>query len=308
MAGSLRLLKLRITVGGIVALAIGIGLITALLVMRAQRDTLNTQLVRESTEAVRTAAALSSKVVELQRLLASVSPQFGDIPADDRIAVMRLVESQRVLRQLFTSLFAASADGQVLVTADSQQVNLPASLYIGDRDYFQQSMRENRAIISDVTRSRVNGNPLILLTQPVHDAAGKPLIFGGSLRLNTRDLLDGLVENDSDDATAMVVVTDQAGRVLAHPNRNRLLTLVSAEPRLAQAFAAWQSIGSRSSPRACACRSTVNWSAPLACRGRTGWSGACAPKRTCWHRCARPEPRRSSGRRCSWHCCRRCSS
>jgi diguanylate cyclase (GGDEF)-like protein/PAS domain S-box-containing protein len=241
-------LKLRITMGGIAALVVGIGLITALLVMRAQRDTLNTQLVRESTETVHTAAALTSKVVELQRLLASVAPQFNEIPADDRGAVMRLVESQQVLRQLFTYVFAASADGQVLVTADSRQVNLPASLHIGDRDYFQQSMRENRAIISDVTRSRVSGNPLINLTQPVHDAAGTRMLFGGSLRLNTRDLLDGLVEDNDDDATAMVVVTDQTGRVLAHPNRSRLLTLLSAEPRLAQAFAAWQSIGAPVEP------------------------------------------------------------
>lgn len=73
------------------------------------------------------------------------------------------------------------------------------------------------------------------------------MIFGGSLRLNTRDLLDGLVE-DNDDATALVVVTDKAGRVLAHPDRSRLLSLLSSERRLAQAFTAWQSIGAPVEP------------------------------------------------------------
>ena len=239
-------LKLRITVGGIAALVVGIGLITALLVMRAQRDTLNTQLVRESSETVRTAGLLTRQVVELQRALASVAPQFTEIAADDRGAVMRLIESQHVLRQLFSSLFAVSADGQVLVAADSRQVNLRASLNISDRDYFQQTVREKRAIISDATPSRVTGQPLIILTQPVRDATGTQMVLGGSLRLNTRDLLDGLVETDDD--AALVVVTDQSGRVLAHPNRDRLLTLLSSEPRLAQAFEAWQSIGAPVEP------------------------------------------------------------
>lgn len=240
-------LKLRITLGGIAALVVGIGLITALLVGRAQRDTLNAQLAHESSEAVRTAELLMRQVVELQRALASVTPQFAGIAADDHGAVIRLIESQHVLRQLFSNLFATSADGQVLVAADSRQVSLPVSLNISDRAYFQQTVRENRAIISDATPSRVSGRPLIILTQPVRDAAGTTMILGGSLGLDTLDLLDGLVQDDADDA-ALVVVTDQTGRVLAHPNRNRLLTLLSSEPRLAQAFTAWQSIGAPVEP------------------------------------------------------------
>ena len=173
-------LKLRITVGGIAALVVGIGLITALLVVRAQRDTLNMQLVRESSETVRTAGLLSRQVVELQRALASVAPQFKDIAADDRGAAMRLIESQQVLRQIFTNVFAASADGRVLVTADSRQVYLPASLNIADRDYFQKTVRENRAIISDAIAGRVSGQPQIFLTQPVRDASGTTMILGGS--------------------------------------------------------------------------------------------------------------------------------
>ena len=47
---------------------------------------------------------------------------FQTVAADDHGAVMRLIDSQQVLRQLFTNLFAASADGRVLVTADKRQV------------------------------------------------------------------------------------------------------------------------------------------------------------------------------------------
>jgi diguanylate cyclase (GGDEF)-like protein/PAS domain S-box-containing protein len=191
---------------------------------------------------------LSRQLVELQRALLTVVPQLGELEADDRGAVLRLIESQHVLRQLFNGVFAATADGRVLATADSRQVYLPSALHIGDRDYFQKTLREGRAIISDAIPARVTGQPSIILTQPARDSKGVPMVIGASLRLSTRDLLDGIVNDDDDETAAMVVVTDQNGRVLAHPNRARLLTLLSDEPRLAKAFAAWKSMGAPVEP------------------------------------------------------------
>lgn len=247
-------LKLRITVGGIAALMVGVGLTTALLVTRAERDTLNAQLVRESSKTVRTAGLLSRQLVELQRALASVAPQFSDIAADDRGAVLRILASQQVLRQMFSSIFAASADGQVLVSADAQQMYFRSSFDVADRDYFQRTLREKRSIISEVLPARGGGQPSIIFTQPAHDAAGNPMVLAGSLRLNTRDLLDGLVDDEDDGA--VVVVTDQNGRILAHPDRARLLTLLSDDAHLAQAFAAWQAMGAPVEPQGIRLRQT----------------------------------------------------
>jgi len=67
--------------------------------------------------------------------------------------------------------------------------------------------------------------------------------------LSSRDLLDGLVDAQGSEASAMVVVTDERGRVLAHPDRRRLMTLLSDEGRLSQAFATWMAGGAPVEPQ-----------------------------------------------------------
>ena len=69
LASALGSLKARITLGGVGALVLGIGLITVLLVNRAERDVLKAQRQRELSASVSTAAVLSRRVVELQRAL-----------------------------------------------------------------------------------------------------------------------------------------------------------------------------------------------------------------------------------------------
>lgn len=241
-------LQFKIIAGVIAALGLGIGLITALLVVRAERDTLDMQLQWESNETVRTAAMLARQVVQLQRALLSSIPHLRGVSQDDRAAITRVLESQYVLRQLFTGVFVASVDGQVLVSAESSQVYLRPPVNIADREYFQRTLSEDRAIISEALPDRVSGAPAVLLTQPAFDSQGRRLVLGGYLRLSTRDLLDGLMNADNEDAAAMVVVTDRDGRILAHPNRQLLLMTLDAEPRLREAFIGWQAMGTPVEP------------------------------------------------------------
>ena len=64
-----RTLKLQITLGGVAALVLGISLVSALTVGRAETDTLRAERLRELTGSVRTAALVSRRVVGLQRAL-----------------------------------------------------------------------------------------------------------------------------------------------------------------------------------------------------------------------------------------------
>jgi hypothetical protein len=67
-------LKARITMGGIMALVLGIGVITTILVGRTEHDLLQeSQRQHEMSEAVRTAGLLGHNVVQLQRVLQSVA-------------------------------------------------------------------------------------------------------------------------------------------------------------------------------------------------------------------------------------------
>lgn len=241
-------LKLRITIGGIAALVLGIGLIAVLLISRAEQDTLRAERQREISEAARTAALLSRRVVGLQRALQAVAFRLDPATLADDTAIARFLEGQPVLRNMYSNLFVATAAGEMRIYADETGISRPR-IDLADRDYFRRTLQEGRSMVSEPLPSKVSGEPVIVLTQPARNAEGVYAVLGGSLRLSGRDLLDGLVDAQGNEASAIVVVTDEHGRVLAHPDRRRIMTLLSDDARLSQAFAAWVAHGSPVEPQ-----------------------------------------------------------
>jgi diguanylate cyclase (GGDEF)-like protein/PAS domain S-box-containing protein len=248
--GGFAALKVRITVGAFAALALGIGLTTALLVQQAERETLSAQRHRELAEAVRTANTLSQRLIDRQRALKATIAQLDEatLADDDRLAAF--MESAPVLRGMFANVFAASPDGTIRVVADGKGLHRPV-LNVAARDYFRLTLAEHRPIISEPLPGRISGEPVVIFTYPLQ-AAGKIYgVFGGALRLTSRDILEDLVGDDDAGAqanAALVVVTDAHGRILAHPNRARVLQTLSTEPRLSQAFERWVATGSPVEP------------------------------------------------------------
>ena len=240
-------LKLRITLGAVAALALGIGLTTALLVQQAERETLAANRHRELAEVVRTAGVLSQRVIDLQRALRATAAQLDPATLADEARLADFIESKPVLRGLFANVFAATPDGTMRVYADATGVRHP-TVNVADREYFIRTLAGQRPIVSDAVPGRVSGEPVLIFTYPLQ-AAGKVFgVLGGALRLASRDLLEDLVNGlDADDA-ALVVVTDARGRILAHPSRGRVLQPLSTEPRLAQAFERWVNSGSAVEP------------------------------------------------------------
>ncbi len=242
-------LKLRITLAAITGLVLGVGLSTAGLLRQAEHDTLSAQRYREMSETVRTASALSRRVIDLQVALQATSARIDAATLADNPRLTAFMESQPVLRGLFANLFAATADGQLQLYVDAAGLRRP-ELNLRDRDYFKRTVEEQRAIVSDPVPGRVSSEPVIVFTSPLR-AEGKLFgVFGGALRLASRDLLGDLVEsNDADPETsAVTIVTDGQGRILAHPVRARLLQTLASERRLSQAFASWVESGSAAEP------------------------------------------------------------
>src|SRR5882672_3392907 len=141
LTSALGSLKLRITLGGIAALVFGIGLITILVVNRAERDTLADQQQRELSESVRTAAILSRRVVTLQRALQAAALQLGNLDLNDDAALVGFIESKQVLQSLFGSLFVASLDGKMRLFVDEAGMTQP-DVDLSSEDYFQRTVTE----------------------------------------------------------------------------------------------------------------------------------------------------------------------
>jgi len=240
-------LKLRIGVGAIAALTLGIALVTALLVRQADADTMAAQSQREQIDASHTADVLSQRAVDLQRALQVTAARLdADTLADDT-RLTAFMEANPVLRGMFSNVFAARADGRMRVFVDEAGVRQP-TLNLAERDYFKRTLAEARPVISAPLPGRMSGEPVIIFTYPLRRAGSVYGLIGGALRLQSRDLIDTLIGSSAAQPDSLVVVTDSAGKILDHPSRALLMQPLSAEPRLAAAFATWQAIGSPVEP------------------------------------------------------------
>lgn len=242
-------LKLRITLGVMAALVLGIGISTLILVRGAERDMLAEVRERELGESVRAASALSRRVVELQRAL-QLSAQKLELDGarlNDEAALRRFLAAQPVLRDQFNALTVIGADGQMRLMASGDALSTPA-LDLSDREYFQRCIVERRAIVSDALPSRLDGAVLIVFAHPLMRHGRVEGVLSGVLNLARRDLLADLVDRQTTSEEALRVVTDARGRILAHPNRALVLSPLAAEPRLAQAVQRWQASGSPVEP------------------------------------------------------------
>lgn len=240
-------LKLRITLGAIAGLVLGVGLSTAGLLRQAERDTLSAQRYREMSEAVRTASVLSRRVVDLQVALQATAARLDAPTLVDDARLTAFMESQPVLRGLFANVFATGADGRMRAYADSSGVRRP-DVNLSDRAYFKRTVDERRAIVSEPIPGRVASEPVIVFTAPLLADARVFGVFGAALRLASRDLLTDLADSVDSEGGAVTVLTDTQGRILAHPSRTRLLQTLASEERLSQAFAHWVEAGSAAEP------------------------------------------------------------
>jgi diguanylate cyclase (GGDEF)-like protein/PAS domain S-box-containing protein len=227
-------LKARLAIGGLLMLLVGMSITAWHLAALAERDLLQQVRQREHAEAHRTAAAISHRLTELQAALDAVAPQLDAAILDDRQRLTRFFETQPLLREKFGNVFAIGADGRIRVFVDSAGPRFPDTA-VSDRVYYQQALAQRRTVISDVVAGRLSGEPVVIVAHPLVRDGVVVGVLGGSLRLASRDLLQGLAQSPGDDDSALVVVADRDGTILKHPERARLLTSLHDEPTLAQA-------------------------------------------------------------------------
>ena len=164
-------LRARLTLAGIALLALAVLLNTMTLVQRAQQDTLAEERDRELMESERMAAALSSRVLELQGALAAVAEQLDERTLRDQGALERFMTDRIVLRRMFGNVNVVTADGTLRVYSERSSLRKVAA-NVADRGYFRDAMDNARPSISEALVSRVLGEPVIVLAQPLRGPQG----------------------------------------------------------------------------------------------------------------------------------------
>jgi len=238
-------LKVRLTLASAALILTSVGLTVYLVLYEASRGTEQIVLESQADDAQRLATAISQRLVGLQRALRVVALLVPPEAVGQPQQIGEFLRGQPVLSTLFSSVFIASVDGRIVALSDAQGIRNPDT-DIHDRPYFKTTLGSARPVISQVTPSRVTGEPIVVFTMPVVGREGRVLaVMGATLRLSSRSLLDGLAQVNPDrDSPISTVVADATGTIIFHPVKGWALRNVAAEPTIADAFAAWKLRGS----------------------------------------------------------------
>jgi diguanylate cyclase len=252
---SFRSLKVRLALAGALLILASVVMTLVFVLREVGRSTEQIVLESQEDDARRIAATLSLRLVGMQRALRSVALQMAPPLLADRARLAEFVAGQPVLATIFSSVFVVALDGRMQIVQDERGIRDPHTS-VADRDYFKDTLREQRPMIAGVASSRVSKEPIVVLTMPMFDGEGRVAgVLGGSLRLSSRSLLADLTEGGGQDrSTVVTVVVDAKGQILSHPEREWVLRDAGAEPRIAAALEDWRSRGSPIEPAGYALR------------------------------------------------------
>jgi diguanylate cyclase (GGDEF)-like protein/PAS domain S-box-containing protein len=238
-------LKVRLSLASATLILASVGLTVYFVLREASRGTEQIVLESQADDAQRLATAVSQRLVELQRALRVVAALVPAEAIGEPQQLAEFLRGQPVLTTLFSSVSIASVNGRIVAISDVQGIRNPDT-DISDRAYFKTTLSAARPVISQVTPSRVSGEPIVVFTMPVIGREGRVLaVMAAALRLSSRSLFDGLAQVSSDRGSPIsTIVTDSTGTIIFHPAKGWVLRNAVAEPAIAGAFAAWKARGS----------------------------------------------------------------
>nr|HET7858067.1 cache domain-containing protein [Caldimonas sp.] len=213
---SLRSLKVRFALAGALLVLASVALTLIFVLREVGRSTEQVVLDSQEDDARRLAAAISLRLVGLQRALRSAALQLPPDALGDLPRLGEFMRAQPVLGTMFSSVFVVAADGEMLLIDDDKGLREP-HLNVADRDYFKETLRERRPIVSRAAMSRATGEPFVVLTMPVFGSDGRVAgVFAGSLRMSSRSPFADLTQGGEDRHSMVVtVVLDARGQILS---------------------------------------------------------------------------------------------
>ncbi|AXA90707.1 GGDEF domain-containing protein [Massilia sp. YMA4] len=142
-------------------------------------------------------------------------------------AVQAYLERHGTLREQFFNVVAFDASGTLVASlTDRRQIGTFSG---ADRPYFTQTVSAHEGIVSQPFRSKLSARPVVLLTEPVYDAAGRlVVILAGGIDLGQPSFL-GQLEPLKPGRSGYLFLLAPDGTILHHPDTRRILRKVSEE-------------------------------------------------------------------------------
>jgi diguanylate cyclase len=235
----LRTLKARLLLGSLLTLLLTLIAVTWQMTRHAEQGLLRQAEMRHLADVDAASANIGHSLDLLKARLAATAEQT---PADDWRDPERAVQS--LARGLmpgtpFASMFAGQPKQRRWAYADQAGVRNPG-FTIADFEVVRDAVEQRRPIISSPVVGRLSGEPVIVLAQPVLRDGEVTAVFGGALRLASRDPLRELMASSTPTTPRGMVVSDRNGILLMHADRQRLARSMTEDPSLGDAWATWQ--------------------------------------------------------------------
>jgi len=238
----LQQLRVRLGLLGMAAVLGAVGLTGFTLLEHAERDTLVQREHLELAEAERTAGLLEQRVRSQIRSLEVAGHSIPTRALASADTLQSTLRARPLLLAQFDTLSFVRPDGRIEVFHDERGFHQPG-LNVADRPYFREALRTEQAVVSEPVIGRMSSEPIVLFVHPLHNEGRLAGLLMGSLRLRSGALLAGLEEVGGHAGTGLVVVTDAAGNIIAHPKAELIGAQASAEARLARPMATWARAG-----------------------------------------------------------------
>lgn len=233
-------LKVRLSLASIIVVGASVALTTVGVLREVSQRTQRIVLDSLEDDARRFATVLAGRVIDLQLALRRGAAQIPVTSVLDADRMTEFLDRQPVLTGMFSGVFVAAPNGQVIVMTDAGTAK-KTSISVADRPYFQKVLSQRRSIVSEAVTGRLTKEAMVVFAHPVFDQSGRlAAVLGGTLNLAGRGLMNDLTNSgDASTAQVLTIVIDLDGKIISHPSEEWLLRDGAAEPNVREAVVKW---------------------------------------------------------------------
>jgi diguanylate cyclase (GGDEF)-like protein len=221
-------LRQRLTAASVLLVLLTCALVTGWSLHLAEREMLTTIGTQQFDLLSSASAYLDADIAQKQALLRTVVDAVDGRQPGACNRARGNIERYAVLRDEFANVVAYDETGRMIGNLrDRSRIGTPG---FRDRPYFVETMRSRQGVISAPFTSKLSSRPLILITEPIFDQAGRLVcLLAGSIDL-AQPAFFGQITRLKPGKTGFLFALTRDGLILHHPDQRRLLKNVLTEP------------------------------------------------------------------------------
>jgi diguanylate cyclase (GGDEF)-like protein len=153
--------------------------------------------------------------------LLALSQGLSASALQDSARLQQYLRQHSSLNDMFFNFSIFSADGELL--ANYINTNLVGKVNVAEREYMRRTLQQKKSVISEPFRSQMSGRAVVLMTEPVFDAAGNvTMVFVASIDLHQANFLRQFTDAKVGKNGFIFILTAQ-GTVIDHIDKSRIL-------------------------------------------------------------------------------------